>query len=97
LSLLEENPELRKLKEKVMIKLAKLLTVKFAIGNSGLKEAMIDGGSQLNLLLAILVKEQGLQVNPLLELLVEGVGGFELLVYRTTEANVTITDSRGRV
>jgi hypothetical protein len=38
-----------------------------------------------------------LQVNPLLELLVEGVGGFELLVYRTTEANVTITNSRGRV
>jgi hypothetical protein len=97
LSLSEENPELRKLKEKVMTKPAKLLTVKFAIGNSGLKEAMIDGGSQLNLLSAILAKEQGLQVNPLPELLVEGVGGFELPVYGTTEANVTITDSRGRV
>jgi hypothetical protein len=57
LSLSEENPELRKLKEKVMIKPAKLLTVKFAIGNSGLKEAIINRGSQLNLLLVILAKK----------------------------------------
>jgi hypothetical protein len=97
LSLLEENPELRKLKEKVITKLAKLLTVKFAISNLGLKEAIIDGGLQLNLLSAILAKEQGLQVNSLPELLVEGVGGFKLPVYGTIEANVTITDSRGRV
>jgi hypothetical protein len=60
LSLLEKNPELRKLKEKVIIKLAKLLTIKFAISNLGLKEAIINRGLQLNLLLAILVKEQGL-------------------------------------
>jgi hypothetical protein len=40
-----------------MIKPAKLLTIKFAISNSGLKEAMIDRGSQLNLLSVILVKE----------------------------------------
>jgi hypothetical protein len=57
---------------------------------------MIDGGSQLNLMSALLAKEQGLEIDPLPKLLAEGVNGSELLVYGTTTAEVNITDSRGK-
>lgn len=60
-------------------------------------QAMVDPGSQLNLISAVLAKEQSLQVNPIPELLAEGVGGSEVAVYGSTVANVAITDSRGRV
>jgi hypothetical protein len=45
---------------------------------------------------ALLAKEQGLEINPLLKLLAEGVNGSELLVYGTTTAEVNITDSWGK-
>lgn len=73
-------------------KLAKLLIVKFTIGLSLQKEALINKGLQLNLMLAVFTKEQGLAINPLLELLVEGVNRLEIPVYRTTTAAVAITN-----
>jgi hypothetical protein len=75
----------------------KLLTVKITVGSSSQTEALIDGGSQLNLISAVLAKEQGLTIDPLPELLAEGVNGSEIPVYGTTTAGVTITDSRGRI
>jgi hypothetical protein len=58
---------------------------------------LIDRGSQLNLISAVLAKEQGLTINPLPDLLAEGVNGSEIPVYGTTTAGVTITDSCGRI
>jgi hypothetical protein len=72
---------------------AKLLIVKYTVGLSQLQEAIIDRGSQLNLISALLAKEQGLEINPLLKLLAKGVNGSKLLVYSTTIAEVNITDS----
>jgi hypothetical protein len=47
----------------------------------------------LNLIMsAVLAKEQELTVDPLLKLLAEGVNRLEILVYRTTTADVGITD-----
>jgi hypothetical protein len=72
----------------------KLLTVGVAIGLSEPVEALIDGGSQLNLLSAVLAKEHDLPVQPLPKLLAEGVNGKELKVYGTTRVAIRITDSR---
>jgi len=66
------------------------------VGSSGPFEALIDGGSQLNLLSAVVAKEQGLQVDPLPQLLAEGVNGSSIPVYGTTTVKTTITDSRGK-
>jgi hypothetical protein len=75
---------------------AKLLTVKYTVGSSQPQEAIINRGSQLNLMSALLAKEQGLEIDPLPKLLAEGVNGSELPVYSTTTAEVNITDSRGK-
>lgn len=72
------------------------MTVKAAINSSASMEALVDGGSQLNLLSATLAKEQELSVDPLPQLGVEGAGGSQLPVYGITTCDVTITDSRGR-
>jgi hypothetical protein len=74
----------------------KLLTAKVAIGQSGFVEALIDGGSQLNLISAMLAKEHDLTVRPLPKLLAEGVDGKALKVYGTTEVAIRIRDSRGK-
>lgn len=60
-------------------------------------EALLDPGSQLNLLSPRVAKEMDLRIEPLPNLLVTGASGTGLSVYGTTVANVTITDSRGRV
>jgi hypothetical protein len=73
------------------------MTVQCTIKLSQPQEAMIDPGSQLNLMSAILAKEQDLPINPLPNILAEGINGGKLTVYGTAETDVTITDSRGRV
>lgn len=59
-------------------------------------EALVDGGSQLNLISVLLVKELDLVMEPLPSLVAEGVGGTNLSIYGTTTVDMTITDSRGR-
>jgi hypothetical protein len=66
------------------------------MGTSGPLQALVDGGSQLNLLSAMVAKEQNLQVDPLPSLLAEGVNGGNIPVYGTTTVTVLITDSRGK-
>ena len=56
----------------------------------------MDGGSQLNLLSAMVAKEQCLQVDPLPSLIAEGVNGGSIPVYGTTTVTMMITDSRGK-
>ena len=56
----------------------------------------MDGGSQLNLLSAMVAKEQNLQVDPLPSLLAEGVNGGSIPVYGTTTVTILVTDSRGK-
>jgi len=97
ISLNREQKDLQTLREAIQAKPARLLTTKVVVGSSQPMEAMIDGGSQLNLLSAVLAKEQELEVEPLPELLAEAVNGGKLTVYGTTEVDVTITDSRGCV
>jgi hypothetical protein len=75
---------------------AKLLTAKVAIGQSEFMEALIDGGSQLNLLSVMLAKEHDLPVQPLPKLLAEGVDGNALKIYGTTIVAIKIVDSRGK-
>jgi hypothetical protein len=49
-------------------------------------------------MLAVLVKELDLYINPLLlKLVAEGASRAELPIYRTTIVDVTITNLRGRV
>jgi hypothetical protein len=74
---------------------AKLLTVSMTIGSSPRKEALIDGGSQLNLISRRLAAEQGLIVEPLPNFLAECANGSEISIQGITTADVTITDSRG--
>jgi len=74
----------------------KMLTVQVAIGQSEPIEALIDPGSQLNLLSAVTAKEQDLKVRPLPNLLAKGVGSGELKVYGTTRVAMSIKDSRGK-
>lgn len=75
---------------------ARLMTVQTCIGALEI-EALLDPGSQLNLLAPRVAKEMDLRIEPLPNLLAEGANGTGLTVYGTTVANVTITDSRGRV
>jgi hypothetical protein len=76
------------------LKLAKLLTVSVTVDPSPLlKEALINRGSQLNLMSALLVKEIGLKVTLLPKILAEGVNRSKLTVYSTTTAQLDITDS----
>lgn len=74
----------------------RLLTLQTTVGSSKPIEALLDGGSQLNLLSAMIAKEQSLQVTPLPSLLAEGVNGSNIPVYGTTIVQTTVTDSRGR-
>jgi hypothetical protein len=74
-----------------------LLTVKVTVQSSSQKEALINRGSQLNLMSALLAKEQRLTIKPLPKLIAEGVNRLEIPVYRTTTAGIAITDSRSRI
>jgi hypothetical protein len=60
------------------------------------EEVVVDGGSQLNLISAVFAKERGLKVEPLPDLLAEGVSGDKLTIYGTANVNMLIQDSRGR-
>lgn len=70
--------------------------MKAKVGDSDPIDALIDGGSQLNLLSANLAKEHDLTVEPLPSLVAEGLGGSEIKLYGLTVAKLLITDSRGR-
>lgn len=94
--MLKENQESVTLHEAIY-KPPRLLTVEVAFGGRPGIEALVDGGSQLNLMSAVLAKELDLHVSPLPKMVAEGVGGVELPIYGTTTTNVAITDSRGRV
>lgn len=96
ISLFEENKEQGSLYETVYPKPRKMLTTSVKIGTSRSIYASIDRGSRLNLISAILTKEQGLQVEPLPKLLAEGISGSEIPIYSSTAAAVEIVDSRGR-
>jgi hypothetical protein len=86
------------LKEALYLTLAKLLTVSVTINLSPLKqEALINRGSQLNLILALLVKEIELKVTLLLKILAQRANRSKLTVYSTTTASVDVTNSRGRM
>ena len=95
IALTKEHKELRTLQEALYPKQTKLLTTTVVVESSAPIEALIDGGSQLNLMSALLAKEQGLTVDPIPSLLAEGANGGEIAVYGLTTAAVTITDSHG--
>jgi hypothetical protein len=95
IALSAENKELRNLREVLYPKPAKLLTVQAAVGPSE-TEALVDGGSQLNLISKTFVDEQKLELVPIPELLAEAANGSEIPIYGITTADVTITDSSGR-
>jgi hypothetical protein len=77
-------------------KLARLLTAKVAVDQSDFFKALVNGGSQLNLISAELAKEHDLPITLLSKILAEGVDSRKLKVYRTTETSVRIIDSRGK-
>jgi hypothetical protein len=84
------------LHDALFLKPARILTAKVTVGQSDLFEALIDGGSQLNLVSAELAKEHDLPITPLSKILAKGVDGRKLKVYGTTETSVRIVDSRGK-
>ena len=73
-----------------------MLSVKIAIGSSGEKEALVDPGSELNLLSDALAKELGLPIIPITQLRAEAVNGTEMPIEGATTVEVAITDSRGK-
>jgi hypothetical protein len=86
------------LKEALYLTLAKLLTISVTINLLPLKqEALIDRSSQLNLILALLVKEIGLKVTLLLKILAQEANRSNLIVYSTTTTSVDVSNSRGRM
>ena len=93
---MEESKDLGTLHDALYPKPVRLLTVRTEVGHSGPLEALVDGGSQLNLLSAMVAKEQNLQVDPLPSLLAEGVNGGSIPVYGTTTVTILVTDSRGK-
>lgn len=58
--------------------------------------ALVDGGSQLNLLSIHKAKEHELRVASLPNVMAEALSGAEFKIYGTTEVTMRITDSRGR-
>jgi hypothetical protein len=86
------------LKKALYLTLAKLLTISVTINLLPLKqEALINRDSQLNLILALLVKEIELKVTLLLKILAQRVNRSKLIVYSTTTTSLDITNSRGRI
>jgi hypothetical protein len=95
-ALSKEERDLGTLREALNARPARLLTVKVGVEGAKPEDAVVDGGSQLNLISAIFAKERGLKVDPLPDLLAEGVSGDKLTIYGTTDASISIEDSRGR-
>lgn len=56
----------------------------------------MDGGAQLNLIDVRLAKEADLKIDPVANVVAEAANGSAINLYGMTEAQVTITDSRGR-
>lgn len=96
IQLQKEKIDLGLLRDAVYPKPSRLLTVSATIGQSEPMKVLVDGAAQLNLLSAVIAKEQGLEVTPLPEVRLGGVDGGELRSYGYTVADVSITDSRGR-
>jgi hypothetical protein len=92
----KEDRDLATLREALNAKPARLLTLQVEVEGAKPEEAVVDGGSQLNLISAVFAKERGLKVEPLPDLLAEGVSGDKLTIYGTANANMLIQDSRGR-
>jgi hypothetical protein len=59
-------------------------------------EALIDGGSQLNLIDKAFVDERKLELRLIPELLAKAANRSEMQIYGMTTADVNILDSRGR-
>jgi hypothetical protein len=74
---------------------AKLLTVSITIESSPQKKALIDRGSQLNLISRRLATKQGLIVKPLPNFLAECANRSKISIQSITTADITITDSQG--
>jgi hypothetical protein len=74
---------------------AKLLTIQTVIKQSEV-EALINRGSQLNLINKAFINERKLKLRPIPELLAEAANRSEMQIYRITTADVDILDSRGR-
>jgi hypothetical protein len=86
------------LKKALYLTLAKLLNISVTINLLPLKqEALINRGSQLNLILALLVKEIELKVTLLLKILAQRVNRSKLIVYSTTTTSLDVTNSRRRI
>ena len=88
--------DLVSLKEAMYSKPSPLLEVRVQIGQDPMT-ALVDGGSQLNLLSIHKAREHELRVTALPNLMAETLSGAEFKIYGTTEVTMKITDSRGRV
>lgn len=86
----------RTLHDAVYHRPSKLLTVPVTVKAHEL-EALVDPGSQLNLISAMKAKELGLSVEPLSELLAKAANGTRITVYGTTVVDLDVRDTRGRV
>ena len=84
------------LKEAMYSKPSSLLEVRVQIGHDPMT-ALVDGGSQLNLLSIHKAKEHELRVASLPNLMAEALSGAEFKIYGTTEVTMRITDSRARI
>lgn len=91
----QESRDLGTLRDAIRPRPSRLTTIDATIGESGVIETLVDPGSQLNLLSAVIANEQNLVVVPLPYLVAESVTG-DLTIYGTTTVDVTIKDSRGR-
>jgi hypothetical protein len=73
-----------------------MLTAKITIGSSREKEALINLGSELNLLSNYLAKELQLPITLLTQFCAEAANGLEMSIIGATTVEVAITDLRGR-
>ncbi|USP74003.1 retrotransposon nucleocapsid protein [Curvularia clavata] len=92
---LELEEDLKTLREAMFSKPSPLLTITVQIGQDPL-EALIDGGSQLNLLSIHQAKDHDLTITPIPNLVAEALSGVEFEIYGTTEVTMKVTDTRGR-
>lgn len=90
----EQGDSLRQWQSPVHLKADRLLTLTIEC-NGKKAEALIDSGSQLNLISALKAKELGLRVDPLESFAAEAANRSKMTVYGTTVADLAITDSRG--
>lgn len=73
------------------------MTAKVKIGASELQDALIDSGSELNLISSPFAKQLGLKLQPLPSLEAEAANGSSIPIDGATTVEVAVTDARGRV